>query len=126
VSIVRNVRDRNDNTSTQDPFLMQTKLVTPTISPEMKKASTAALSFYFVVYPDKSSAMKPKLTMQFSRDGVPLFGGSPELSAPDENGRIQYVATAPADKLEPGNYQVQFFVTQGSETARESVSFSLD
>jgi VWFA-related protein len=126
VSIVRNVRDKNDNTSAQDPFLMQTKLVTPTIMPEMKKASTTALSFYFVVYPDKSSATKPKLTMQFSRDGVPLFGGSPELGAPDENGRIQYVATAPADKLEPGNYQVQFFVTQGAETARESVTFSLD
>ena len=126
VSIVRNLRDKSANTSTQDPFLMQTKLVTPTISPLMKKASTQALSFYFVVYPDKSSATKPKLTMQFSRDGVPLFGGSPELSEPDASGHIQYVATAPADKLEPGNYQVQFFVTQGSETARESVTFSLD
>lgn len=126
VSIVRTVREKNENTSIQDPFLMQDKLVTPTLSPLMKKASTSALSFYFVVYPDKASTTKPKLTMQFSRDGVPLFGGSRDLGAPDETGRIQYVATAGTDKMAPGNYQVQFFVTQGAETTQESVSFSLD
>ena len=52
--------------------------------------------------------------------------GSPELGAPDEQGRIQYVATVPTAKLEPGNYRIRFVVKQGSEVAEESVTFTLE
>ena len=124
--VVRSVRDKSENTSGEDPFLMAGKLVTPTLSPVEKKASTAALSFYVVIYPNPGGNEKPNLTMQFIRDGQALGNGSPPLTDPDKDGRIQYVATVPADKFDPGNYEVRFLVKQGSETAQESVTFRLE
>jgi VWFA-related protein len=126
VTLVRTIRDKNENSSSQDPFLIAGKLVTPSISPSFKKASTTGLSFYFVVYPDKAESSKPELSMQFSRDGEPLGGGSPALTDPDAAGRIQYIATVPIDKMQPGNYQVVFRARQGAEVAQESVTFSLE
>ena len=57
-----------------------------------------------------------------SRLGV----GSPPLTGSDAGGRIQYIATAPTDKLQPGNYQVVFLVTQGTEIVHESATFTLE
>jgi hypothetical protein len=105
---------------------MSGKLVTPTISPSFKKSATAGLSFYFVIYPDKSESAKAELSMQFSRDGEPLGGGSPALTDPDAAGRIQYIATVPTEKMQPGNYQVVFRAKQGAQIAQESVTFSLE
>jgi hypothetical protein len=99
--------------------------VTPAIGPSFNKSATDRLSFYLVIYPDKAQAAKAQLSMQFSKDGEPLGAGSPPLPDPDSGGRIQYIATAPADKLPPGNYQVVFQVTQGAEVARESATFTL-
>ena len=126
VAVVRAVRDKNGNTSDQEPFLMSGKLVTPTISPSFKKRSINDLSFYVVIYPDNGNSAKTELTMQFSKEGEPLGAGSPPLPDADGAGRIQYIATAPTDKMPPGDYQVLFLVKQGSETARESVTFTLE
>jgi VWFA-related protein len=126
VALVRTVRDKNDNTSNQDPFLMSDKLVTPTISPSFNKNTTTGLSFYLVIYPDKTGHAKTELSMQFTRDGDQLGGASPPLPDPDAAGRIQYIATAPTEKMPPGNYQVLFLVKQGPEVARESVTFTLE
>jgi VWFA-related protein len=126
VALVRTIREKNDNTSSQDPFLMSDKLVTPTISPSFNKSTTTGLSFYLVIYPDKADLAKPELSMRFTRDGDAVGGGSPPLPAPDAAGRIQYIATAPTEKMTPGNYQVLFLVTQGTEVARESVTFTLE
>jgi hypothetical protein len=126
VSIIRTIRDKTESTSAQDPFLMQNKILTPIVNPVYKKGSVPDLSFYVVVYPDAKDTSKPKLTMRFSRDGVVLGSGSPELGAPDASGRIQYVATAPVAKLEAGYYEVDFVLTQGSQTKHESVTFTLD
>ncbi len=126
VALVRTIRDKNPNTSDQDPFLISGKLVTPAISPSFNKSATDRLSFYLVIYPDQAAHDKPQLSMQFSKDGEPLGAGSTPLPDPDTGGRIQYIATAPADKLQPGNYQVVFLVTQGAEVARESATFTLE
>lgn len=126
VALVRTIRDKSENTSDQDPFLISGKLVTPAISPSFNKSTTDNLSFYLVIYPNKAESAKPQLSMQFSRDGEPLGAGSPPLPEPDDGGRIRYIATAPAGKLQPGNYQVVFLVKQGAEAVRESATFTLE
>jgi len=126
VTVVRGFHPKVDGTPLQDPFLMSDKVVTPTINPTFKKAATPRLSFYLVVYPDKAASEKPQLSMRFSRDGEPLGTGSIALGDADSLGRIPYIATAPTDKLPPGNYQVQFLVKQGAETVSESASFTLE
>ena len=126
VTVVRSLNLKSENTSPQDPFLMSGKVITPTLSPVLKKTSPTGLSFYLVIYPDKANPLKPELSMDFSREGERLGSGSPVLAEPDALGRIQYIATAPVDKLSAGNYQVEFRVRQGSQMASESVSFTLE
>jgi len=126
VTLVRAIRDNNENSSGQDPFLMSGKMVTPTIGPSFRKTATTGLSFYFVVYPNKADPAKAQLSMEFSRDGVPMGGGSPALTDPDASGRIQYIATVPTEKMPPGDYQVIFHARQGTEIAQESVTFTLE
>ncbi len=125
VALIRGIREKNADTSDQNPFLMSDKLITPAISPSFNKKSTNDLSFYLTIYPDQANSAKTQLTMQFTKDGEQLGLGSPPLPDADSAGRIQYVATAPTDKMLPGDYQVLFLVKQGTEVAHESVTFTL-
>ena len=125
VSIVRNTKDKDASMEEADPLLMHTKLISPTLSPAMKRAEVSGISFYMVLYLDKSSTAVPQLTMEFSRDGQVLGSGSPELDKPDKDNRIQYVATVPSGSLDPGEYTIRFIATQGSEVAEDTASFTL-
>ena len=126
VALIRGVYDKASNTSLQDPFLMSGKVVAPAINPLLRKSTTNRLSFYLVIYPNKAESSKTQLSMQFSRDGETLGEGSLALPEPDAAGRIQYIATAPTDKMQPGNYQVTFLVRQGEQAAREFATFTLE
>ena len=126
VAVVRDTKAKAPGTAADDPLLMADKLITPTVSPTVKKSERQGLPFFVVIYPDKAAAEKPTLKMVFSRDGQVLGSGSVPLGDVDAQGRIPYVATAPLAQLQPGSYQVQFVAQQGKETAIESTTFTLE
>jgi len=126
VVVVRSLKDKDSNTTPTDPWLMDNKVVSPTLEPIVKKANTPTLPFYLVVYPNKQQSVAPELVMEFTRDGKFLGSGPAPLSAPDKDGRIQYVAQVPIEQLPSGNYNVRFVVKQGNETADETVTFVLE
>jgi VWFA-related protein len=126
VVVVRSMKDKDANTTPTDPWLMNNKVVSPTLEPVVKKAKTPTLPFYLVVYPNKQQALKPELTMEFTKDGQFLGSGPAPLNPPDSDGRIQYIAQVPVEQLPSGNYSVRFVVKQGSETASENVTFTLE
>jgi len=126
VTMMRGLRNKPDNGAPDDPFAMDDKVVTATLSPTLKKSATGSLSFFVIIYPNANAAAKPELIMEFSRDGQPFGSGSPALSPPDDKGRIRYIATVPTTKFEAGNYRIRFLVKQGGETAEESVTFTLE
>lgn len=125
VSIVRSTKDKEAATSADDPMLMGSKVISPILSPVLRKADAEAVSFYMVIYPSKKGTTPPQVVMEFSKDGQVLGSGSPQLSAPDKDGRIRYVATAPLSSLPPGDFMIRFIVKQGSEIAEEPVTFTL-
>jgi VWFA-related protein len=125
VSVIRSTKERGASTADSDPFLLGTKVISPTLNPVINKATNSTLPFYLVIYPDKNVTEPAQLVMEFSRDGKVLGKGLPPLSAPDKDGRIQYVAMTPLEHFEPGNFTVRFIVKQGSETAEETASFVL-
>ena len=125
VSVVRNMKDKDASTDQADPLLIGTRVVSPTLNPTISKAANSGISFYLVIYPDKSASQPPRLSMEFSRNGQILGSGSPELGQPDKDGRIQYVATVPIASLEPGEYAIRFNAMQGAATAEELTTFIL-
>jgi len=125
VSVVRNMKDKDASTDQADPLLIGSRVVSPTLNPTISKAGNPNISFYLVIYLNKSSSQPPRLSMEFSRNGQVLGSGSPELGQPDKDGRIQYVATVPLSSLEPGEYAIRFNATQGAESAEELTTFIL-
>jgi hypothetical protein len=127
VTVIRSLKDKEPSTSPSDPLLMGEKVVTPTLQPTVKKASTKSLPFYVVVYPNpQQKGVAPELTMEFTKDGQLLGGGPAPLGPPNKDGRIQYVAQVPIEQLPSGNYSVRFIAKQGSESADETVTFILE
>jgi VWFA-related protein len=126
IAIVRNMKPAGETVKADDPLLVNHQIVTPSISPVVKKSSTTGLPFYVVVYANKSSAEVPSLQMEFDRDGQ-LLGRIPaELGKADAQGRIPFVVTAPIEKFDPGNYQVRFIAKQGNEAAVETTTFTIE
>lgn len=125
VSIVRSTKEKEAATAPDDPMLVGAKVISPMLSPVLKKGEGDSVSFYMVIYPSKKAGGSPQLTMEFSKDGQVLGSGSPQLTPPDADGRIRYVATAPLSALPPGEFMIRFIVKQGSEVAEEPVTFTL-
>jgi VWFA-related protein len=127
VAVIRTLKDRDPSTTAADPWVMGDKVVSPTLEPEVKKATTSSLPFYLVVYPNLAQkGVAPELTMEFTKDGQLLGSGPAQLPAADKDGRIQYVAQVPVQQLPTGNYSVRFVVKQGDESVDEIVTFVLD
>jgi len=126
VALIRNTKAKDANTKTDDPLLMTDKVIIPTVNPVLKKADADSIGFYLTVYPDKKNTAKPKLVMVFSKDGQMLGkADAPPLGEPDAQGRIQYVANAPASALPAGKWEIHFLAQQGQESADEAVDFTL-
>jgi len=125
VTFVRNTRDREASSQETDPLVVGTTVISPTLNPVVSKAGTEALPFYMVIYPDKNALEAPQLVMELSREGQVLGRGPVQLGQPDNDGRIQFVATVPLARLEPGDFTLRFVVKQGAETAEETASFIL-
>ena len=125
LAVIRNVKQKDASTQPNDPLLAGTQVVSPTLNPVIIKSEAQTVSFYMVIYPDKSAAAPPQLIMEFSRDGKVLGRGSPPLSAADQDGRIPYLAVVPLASFQPGQYTVRAIAQQGSQTAEDSVGFTL-
>jgi VWFA-related protein len=125
VTFVRNTRDREASSQETDPLVVGNTVISPTVNPVVSKATTEALPFYLVIYPNKNALEAPRLVMEFSREGQVLGSGPVQLGEPDQDGRIQFVATVPLAHLEPGDFTLRFVVKQGAETAEETASFIL-
>jgi VWFA-related protein len=125
VSFVRDMKDTRESSETNDPLVVSGKTVSPSLDPVVVKATNAGLPFYLVAYEDKTVSVAPKLTMEFSKDGQVLGQASPDIGPPRSDGRIQYVGTLPAASLDPGNYTIRFILQQGTESAEESASFTV-
>jgi len=127
VTLIRNTKAKDANTKADDPLLVADKVIIPTVNPVLKKSDYQTISFYLTVYPDRKNAEKPKVVMVFSKDGQMLGkADAPQLGEPDAQGRIQYVANAPAAALPTGNWEIHFIAQQGKESADEAVAFTLE
>lgn len=124
---VRNMKAKDPAAKPDDPLVTADGVLMPSVGPVVKKSEDPNLHFYVTIYPDKKSSDKPKMTMEFTKDGKLLAAlAAPPPGAPDAQGRIQYPATIPDGGFPPGTYSVRFVAQQGAEkAAAEPVSFTI-
>ena len=65
------------------------------------------------------------LTMEFSQDGRTIGHATPELPAPDEQGRIAYVASFPTSGFAPGTYELKAIARQGESEDESRTTFTV-
>lgn len=126
VSLVRSFETQT--LADEDPdsaFRFQGGKIIPTLGEPIKHEPGAQVSLYFVVYAPKEVPEKPQLKLEFFRGGTRAGETTLELGAADENGRLPYVASLPADSFEPGQYEAKVVVRQGASTAEEAVPFTI-
>ena len=106
-----------------DPFRVgETRMVPYVIIPEVRSGD---LPLFLMVYPAATEPPPASVLLEFSRQGKVTGRSTPSLPAPDKQGQISLVAPIPVSRFLPGDYDVRVSVQQGSQTADESVKFTV-
>lgn len=108
-----------------EPLQYQGGLITPTLSAQVFAVKGAQLSTFFVVYPDPAIAEKPMAQIEFLVDGAPVAKAELPLPAPDAQGRIPYVMSAPAENMPAATYEIHVTVKQGNTTAEDRAQITV-
>ena len=120
VMLVQQVEAVSGQADAADPFQFATNRVVPELSSALNTSGTPYV--YFVVYPDKAKAEKPRINVQFLVDGAVVAQQTSDLPAPDASGAIPMVVAA---VRKPGNCELRIAALQGGETAAQSVKYSV-
>jgi len=106
-----------------DPLDVGGVRVVPNLDLPISVAANQKLSLFFIVYP--RGGEKPKMSVEFWRDGKALGRAEPELPVPEADGRIRYVGTFPIDKFPPGGYEVRVALSGAAVRSEERAGFTL-
>jgi len=120
IALVRRLENLDRQPDAADPFEFTGKRVLPFVTTHLVEGMYPLA--YFAVYPERGSAAKVQLRMQFLKDGRLLAARNPELASPDAAGRIPMLIVAPGT---PGNYEIRVTVAQGAATIERSLTYSV-
>lgn len=101
----------------------QTRIVPQLGEPTLQAGE--GLPLFLIAYPRADSSERPALTLALMLDGAVVARSTPELPAPDEKGRIAYIATIPSTGLVPGRYEVRAILRQGDFAVEETTFFNI-
>jgi VWFA-related protein len=120
VMLVQQVTPVKGRADAADPFEFATTRVVPSLLPALGKGVQPYV--YFVVYPDKASADKPKIGVQFLVDGKLLAEQTADLPAADASGAVPMVVGA---AVKPGECELKITALQGNASATHSVKYTV-
>ena len=125
VALVKRLDDARGSTElARSPLHFQERMVIPNLQQEINSKETPDLLLYFIAMIPTVGESKPTMDMIVSKDGQALGRlGETDLPAPDEAGRVPYVAKLPLGSFGPGNYDVQVLINFSGVTTSNSVSF---
>jgi hypothetical protein len=103
-----------------DPLEAQGLRVVPAVDANLE--SGADPSVFFVAYPDRSKADKPRVGVEFLLAGKPAASQTVDLPAPDASGAIPMtIGTLP----KPGDYELKITLFQGGKSVQRSIRYSI-
>jgi VWFA-related protein len=107
-----------------DPFRVESQTLTANVGQPIK-AGVAPMTLHCVVYPQLGSKAPASATFTLLSGESALINQTAPLPAADATGRVSYGSTLRTDLIPPGTYQMKVSVSQGSERAEESASFTI-
>jgi hypothetical protein len=107
-----------------DPLDVGGVRVVPNLDAPISAAANQKLSLFFVAYPP-AGGEKPRMTLEFWREGKTLARAQPELPTPEADGRIRYVGTFPIASFSPGQYEVRVALAATGGSCEERSGFTI-
>jgi hypothetical protein len=120
VMLVQQVEALRGQPDAADPFEFATNRVVPELASALNPANSPYV--YFVVYPDKGKAEKPRIEVQFLVDGVVVAKQTSDLPPADASGAIPMVVGA---VQKTGQCELRIAALQGAESAAQSVKYTV-
>jgi VWFA-related protein len=115
IMLAQKVEDLTRSPNAADPFEADGRRVIPLASTALPAGSNPYL--YFVVYPQKDTSGKARLSVQFLRNGKEIASQTLEI---DESEPMLISAVH-----KPGNYEIRVDMTQGQASASRSLTWSI-
>ena len=125
VAVVKRIDKAGEADPIEDPFRDGPMRIAPSLATPISKAANSQISAYVVLYPDKSFADPPSLTIEFAQGSTVTGRATPTLDKPDEHGRITCVATFPAEGFAPGTYELRAIARQGGSQDETRTTFTI-
>jgi VWFA-related protein len=124
--LIRRVDKLPDPRDLLDPFQLASGRVIPTLIDSVAGGKGRMLSVFFSMYPDDSGAEKPKLLLDFMKDGRLLARTSPGLPGAEVSGAVPFIANMPLDNVERGQYQLRATLIQGEQASQKSIYVNVE
>jgi VWFA-related protein len=124
VSIVRRTEAAPEGAPADDPLRLAGASIVPNLGSPVVPVANPELSLFMTVYP--AAGPEPvEATLEFRRDDRTVGRARPELPSADDQGRIAYVGSFPADRFPPGTYEVRATVRQGVNVVDDHAVFEI-
>jgi hypothetical protein len=124
LAVIRRVEPATEQPdAVEDPFRTEQLRIVPSLDVPISREANPQVSAYVVVYPEQGRT--PALTFEFVRDDAVIGRSTAELPAPDQDGRIKYVASFPTSIFEPGTYGLRAVAQLGSRRDASETSFTI-
>lgn len=126
VAIIKRVDQASEEPdAVEDPFRAGPMRIQPSLGTPISKAANSQISAYVVVYPDAAMQGPPELVFEFVQGTTVIGRSAPELPAPDDRGRIVYVATFPTEAFAAGSYELRAIARQGGSQDETRTTFTV-
>ena len=89
---------------------------------DLSASASAGVALFFVIYPDRDTPGKPRVTVEFFHDRKAIAISRPDVGSPDEVNSFPMLQFA---KLPAGDYVARVTVEQNARVSIESTSFTL-
>jgi hypothetical protein len=120
VVLVQRLEEAKGPSDATNPMLYAGKQVIPTLAPVLPP--DAKPYAYFVVYPDKNSAEKPRVLVELISGGAVVAHQDYDLPAPDAAGAVPMMVTA---ATRPGRCQLRVSAHQGDAVVIRLIDYAV-
>lgn len=108
------------------PLMTPVGRIVPNLGETIMAGPKTTLSFYLAIYPRAGAQDRPRLMVELLQNGEVVSRGGAEAPAPDDQGRVTYIAGIPTSSLRSGAYEIRVIVKQGEEQTEERASFTIN
>jgi VWFA-related protein len=113
----------SDTALAADPLRVDSVALVPNLGAPVAEG-TREVSFFLRLFP--APALGPmQLSLEVVSGDEVIGRTNPRIPAPDEDGRIAWVGSLPAEGFSPGRYELRVTASQGTHVAQERATFEI-